>query len=94
MTVPVDQRRKRLPEPLNDPLSLPAHFANLCLPILRHNASVEGHRGGCRRNALRKVGLGNDHECVGGLESQRIDIAGTCDDFLIMVALSVDEDIH
>jgi hypothetical protein len=82
MTVPADQRSKRLPELPNDPLSLPAHFANLYLPILQHNVSVEVHHGGCRRNALRKRGLGIDHDCEGDLESQRIKIAGTCDVFL------------
>jgi hypothetical protein len=71
MTVPVGQRSKRLPEPPNDPLFLPAHFANLYLPILQHNVSVE-----VLRNALRNAGLGIDDDCVGGLESQRIDIAG------------------
>ena len=94
MTVPVDQRSKRLPEPPNVLLSLPAHFANLNLPILQHNVSVEVHHGECRRDDLRKTGLGIDHECVEGLESQRIDIAGMYDDFLVMNAHSVDEEIH
>jgi hypothetical protein len=76
MTAPVDQRSKRLPEIPNDPFSLPALFVNLCLPIEQHDVSVEVHHGGCRRNAPRKAGLGIDHECVVGLESQRIDIAG------------------
>ena len=44
---------------------------HLYLPILQHNVSVE-----VLRKALRKGGLGIDHDYVGGLESQRIDIAG------------------
>jgi hypothetical protein len=56
MTIPVDQRGKRNPEPPNDPVSLPAHFANL-YPPTQHNMSVEVYHGGCRRNALRKTGL-------------------------------------
>ena len=78
--------------PPNDLLSLPAHFANLYLPVLWHNVPVEAYHGGCRRNAFRKTGLGIDHEYVGGLESRRIDIAGTCDDSLIIEVHLVHEE--